>query len=68
MSIDPSSITIALPRISDKAAVEILNFIEVVHQLFENRYARQIHRHYDSQSQHHLAQSSPNSSGDDPPF
>ncbi len=68
MSTDPSRITTALPRISDEAAVEILNFIEVMHQLFEDRYGRQIHRHYDSLSQQNTVQSHPISSDDDPPF
>ena len=68
MSTEPSSVTIALPGISDEAAVEILNFIEVVHQLFEDRYGRQIHGHYDSLSQHNIVQSHPISTDDDPPF
>ncbi len=68
MSTEPSSINIALPCISDEAAVEILNFIEVVHQLFEDHYGRQIHRHYDSLYRHNIVQSHPVSSNDDPPF
>lgn len=68
MSSDPASIMIALPSLSDEATVELLNFIEVVHQLFEDRYGWQIHRHYDSLSQHNIVQSHPISSGDDPPF
>lgn len=66
MSTGPASITINLPAISDETAVELLNVIEVVHQLFEDRYGRQIHRYYDSCSQHNIVQSQPIASDDNP--
>ena len=66
MSTGPASITIDLPAISDEAAVELLNVIEVLHQLFEDRYGQQIHRYYDNHSQHNIVQSQPIASDDDP--
>ena len=60
--------SIPLPALSDEAAVEILNFLEVTYQIFETRYAGQIHRFYDSISQHNIVQRHPLISTDDPPF
>lgn len=69
MSTEPDPNTfVALPRLCDEAAAEILNFIQIMHQLVEDRYASQIHRHYDRKSQHNILQSQPISTDDDPPF
>ena len=38
---------IALPQLSDEAVVQILDFIEQMHALFESRYAAQILRFHD---------------------
>ena len=54
--------------LSDEAAVEILNFLEVTFQIFETRYAHQIYRYYDSISQHNIMQCTPYEHTDDPPF
>jgi hypothetical protein len=60
--------SIPLPALSDEAAVEILNFLEVTFQIFETHYAGQIHRFYESISQHNIVQQHPFMSTDDPPF
>ena len=49
---------IPLPMLSDEAAVEILNFLEVTYQIFETHYAQQIYRYYDSISRHNIVQCS----------
>ena len=59
---------IALPMLSDKAAVEILHFLEVTFQLFETHYAHQIYRYYDSISQHNIVPCPPYENTDDRPF
>ena len=68
MSPDQPVNGISLPMLSDDAAVEILNFLEVTLQRFESRYAHQIDRYYDSISQHNIAQCSLYENNDDPPF
>ncbi|MDP3842359.1 MAG: hypothetical protein Q8Q81_07150 [Oxalobacteraceae bacterium] len=60
--------SIPLPMLSDEAAAEIHQFLEVMFQLFEARYAHQIERYYDSISQHNIVQYAPHESNDDPPF
>lgn len=57
-----------LPPLSDDAAVEILDFLHAVLDLFESQYADQIQRYYDERSQHNIVQSEPNPPTDDPPF
>lgn len=59
---------IPLRPLSDEAAVEILDFLQVFTTDFENRYGNQIRRYYDERSRHNIVQT--NSSGDkgDPPF
>ena len=56
MNTDHPDHGIPLPMLSDEAAVEILNFLEMTYQIFETRYAQQIYRHYDSISQHNIVQ------------
>lgn len=68
MDADQSPSDLLLPALSDEAAVEILNFLEVVLQMFETRYAGQVRRFYDSISEHNIVQAHPSTSTDDPPF
>ena len=57
---------IRLPRLSDEAAVEIRNFIEYLLDQFDTRYANQVHRFYDSRSQHNMLQPDPQLDDDEP--
>jgi hypothetical protein len=57
-----------MQRISDQAAVEILNFLQVFTTDFEIRYGNQIRRYYDDRVQHNVVQSMPQTKTDDPPF
>lgn len=69
MPIDPHDhAAIALPRISDDAAVQIQDFIHHVLDLFEDRYGDQIRRSYDDRSQHNLRPPDTPKAIDDPPF
>lgn len=65
MNIDQPDHGIALPMLSDEAAVEILNFLEATFQIFETRYAHQIHRYYDSISKNNIVQYTPSATTDD---
>ena len=49
---------IPLPPLPDKAAVEILNFLQEFTNNFENRYCNQIRRYYDQYSEHDIRQTS----------
>ena len=68
MRYDSSPSTLVLPPLSDKATVEILDFLHELLDLFESHYGDQIHRYYDDRSQHNIVQSEPNLPTDDPPF
>lgn len=69
MNTDQPDHGIPLPMLSDEAAVEILNFLEVTFQIFETRYAHQIYRCHESISQHNIGQYTPSAiTGDDLPF
>jgi hypothetical protein len=59
---------IPMQRISDQAAVEILNFLQMFTTDFEIRYGRQIQCYYDDRAQHNIVQSMPQTKTDDPPF
>ena len=59
---------IPLPSLSDEAAVEIRDFLEVLTIDFECRYRNQIRRYYDQRSRHNIVQTHPAGSNDDPPF
>lgn len=59
---------ISLPQLSDKAAAEILDFLQVFTNNFENRYGNQIRRYYDERSRHNILQTNPASDTNDPPF
>jgi hypothetical protein len=68
MCSDPSYPCIPLPSLSDEAAVEILDFLQVFTTDFEIRYGEQISRYYDERSRHNILQSNPYGGTDDPPF
>jgi len=68
MCSDPCYQCIPLRPLSDEAAVEILDFLQVFMTDFENRYGDQIHRYYDQRSRHNIVQVIPSASTDDPPF
>lgn len=57
-----------LPPLSDEAAVEMLDFLQVFTTDFESRYAGQIRRYYEDRSSHNIAQDYPNVTTNDPPF
>lgn len=54
--------------LSDEAAVEILDFLQVFMTDFENRYGGQIHRYYEERSRHNLVQNALGETTSDPPF
>ncbi len=64
----PAVDELALPRLSDDAAVEIHHFLETIFDLFEARYGHQITRHYESLSRDNLVNSSGDPQPGDPPF
>jgi len=59
---------IPLRPLSDEAAVEILDFLQVFTNDFENRYGEQIRRYYDERSRLNTVRSCPCVATDDPPF
>jgi hypothetical protein len=59
---------ITLRPLSDEAAVEILDFLQVFITDFENRYAGQIHRYYEQHKQQNCGRINPSGETDDPPF
>jgi len=65
---DPDLHTTPLPPLSEEAAIEILDFLHNVIDLFESHYASQIRRYYDERSQHNLVQTQSVLPTDDPPF
>lgn len=48
------SVGIALPQLSDDAAVQIHDFIYYCLEVFEARYGDQIHRYYQERSRENL--------------
>ena len=56
---------IPLPPLSDEAAVEILDFLATVFQIFEISYASQIARHYMNAN---IIRPHPRINNDDEPF
>ena len=68
MCSDPSYQYIPLRPLSDETAVEILDFLQVFTNDFENRYGNQIRRYYDERSRHNIVRSNPCVVTDDPPF
>ena len=69
MHTDQTDHVVPLPLLSDEAAVEILNFLEVLFQVFEIRYADQIARFYEGLAHRNMrASHSPTDHDDDPPF
>ncbi len=65
---DPIYPCIRLPKLSDKAAAEILDFLQVVTNDFENRYSNQIRRYYDVHSRHDIVQTDLFETVGDPPI
>ncbi len=60
---------IALPPLSDQAAVDVLEFLHHAVECFESRYFGQIHRYYRERRDHPVRQrSAPPCSDDDVPF
>jgi hypothetical protein len=59
---------IALPQLSEDAAVQIQDFIHHVPDLFEAYYGDQIARYYDDRSQHNATRPDTPDTIDDPPF
>lgn len=57
-----------LPPLSDEAAVEILNFLELLYLAFQERYGNQLRRHYDKRRQDNIVQPHPSPPTVDPPF
>lgn len=55
---DPGFHCIPLPQLHNKAAVEILNFLQEFTNNFENRYSNQIRRYYDQCAKHDIRQTS----------
>ena len=57
-------------QLSDEAAVEIVNFLQVFTLDFEIRYGDQIRRYYDERSQHNVVAHGPGAVTftDDQPF
>ena len=68
MCSDPCDQCVPLRPLSDEAAVEILDFLQVFTTDFESRYGDQIRRYYDDRSRHNIVQSTPTNTTDDPPF
>ena len=68
MCTDPCFQCITLRPLSDEAAVEILDFLQVFTTDFENRYNGQIRRYYEQRSRLNLVQINPSVTAVDPPF
>ena len=71
MPVDPHELAgtdIPMPRLSDDAVVQIHDFIAHFLDLFEARYADQIHRYYEDRSAHNIIDSEPVPDLYDPPF
>jgi hypothetical protein len=68
MCSDHSYQCIPLRPLSDEAAAEILDFLQVFITDFENRYAGQIRRYYDERSRHNIVQGNPFMASGDPTF
>jgi len=68
MSSHPCHDCIPMRQLSDEAAVEILNFLQVFTLDFEMRYGDQIRRYYDERAQHNIVAHKPGAVADDPPF
>ena len=65
---DPDSQAIAVPTLSDDAAVQIRNFIERVLDQFDSHYAPQVRRFYEDRAEHNMVRPTPPATAADPPF
>lgn len=61
-------IRIALPTLSDQAAVDILDFLYAAIECFESSYYVQLRRYYNERSRHHRSRPEPALGEDDVPF
>ena len=68
MCSDPPYQCLPLRPLSDEAAVEILDFLQVFIINFESRYGDQIRRYYDQRARHNIIRVNPSVPTDDPPF
>jgi hypothetical protein len=68
MPADTLPLDIALPPLSDEAAVELLDLFQDLLLAFESHYASQILRHYHSLSYENTRKPLPPGPPDDPPF
>ena len=68
MSLDSEPWFAHLPTLSDRSAVELLDFLHEFVLAFESFYGGQIHRFYEKRSPANLIQPEPDSPIDDPPF
>ena len=59
---------IAPPPLSDRAAVDLLEFLHDLVASFESHYFAQIHRFYDQRSEHNLRRPEPPPLADGDPF
>ena len=59
---------IAMPPLSDQAAVDIRDFLQQLTVCFESRYGDQIHRYYEQRSEHNLRRPVPPPTTDGDPF
>ncbi len=68
MQLELPGLDTPLPALSDEAAVQVLEFLEIILARFQSGYADQIHRYYEQRSQHNLVAPALHSPSDDPPF
>lgn len=68
MCSDPCYQCIPLRPLSDESVVEILDFLQVFTNDFENRYGDQIRRYYNERSRHNIVQADFFRDTDNPPF
>ena len=62
---DPHAYPIALPTLSDEAAVEIRHFIEHVLDQFDIHYAAQLRRFCEDRAEHNMVRPTPPAAADD---
>jgi hypothetical protein len=64
----PVILPFLLPRLSDKAAAQLVELLNVLLAGIEHHYAEQVHRHHRRQRQIRQDRQSPPSNLSDPPF
>lgn len=68
MQLELPGLDTPLPALSDEAAVQILEFLEIIVARFQSAYGDQIHRYYEQRAEHNLPAPSLPRTSDDPPF